>query len=626
MAQQPILLPYPRHLNFSKGVLNLSENNLILLECEHPQSILFSAIHIQNSLFTKTGLKYAIVAGNIAQRKHGVIRLHLAPSINVNPQGYLLHITPTSIGIEAHDPQGLFYGCCTFIQILQYYFVHPRNDLDLPSGFLPCMEVEDWPDFINRGIVLDISRSKVPTMETIYNLVDLLSTWKINQLQLYTEHTFEYKRHPDVWADASPFTGEEILRLDAYCLQRFIELVPNQNSFGHLEQWLKHPRYKYLAEAPGGFDFPWEHHSGPFSLCPLDPESIKLIISLYDELLPHFSSRQLNVGCDETHDLGQGRSKEACLKYGIGHVYLDFLLKIYEEVTKRGFKMQFWGDMVIAHPNLIHQLPKDCVVLEWGYEGNHPFDNHSEKFEQSDLPFYVCPGTSSWNSIAGRTDNCIKNLANAAVYGHKHGAIGYLITDWGDNGHWQALPVSYLGFIAGSAFSWSFQSNHDLDIKAALDYYAFQDYANNMGKITYNLGNIYQELGIEMDNCSALFSILQQPIQEWIDYLPADSAINILNHTLDVTDQVGKMISFSNSARSDKELLERELLLTKDLLRHACNKGLFGFGSTLISRDYLLQDLMRIIKEYQDIWLKRNRPGGLKDSLAFFDITLKDYE
>jgi hypothetical protein len=129
-----------------------------------------------------------------------------------------------------------------------------------------------------------------------------------------------------------------------------------------------------------------------------------------------------------------------------------------------------------------------------------------------------------------------------------------------------------------------------------------------------------------MDNCSVLFSILQQPIQEWIDYLPADSAINILNHTLDVTDQVGKMISFSNSARSDKELLERELLLTKDLLRHACNKGLFGFGSTLISRDYLLQDLMRIIKEYQDIWLKRNRPGGLKDSLAFFDITLKDYE
>lgn len=626
MAQHPLLVPNPRHLNVSNGVFNLSKHNLILLECENPQSILFSAIQIQNSLLTKAGLKYAITAVNISHRNQGGIRLCLTTSINMIRQGYLLHITPNSICIEAQDPQGLFYGCCTLIQLLQYYLVHPQNDIDLPTSSLPCLEVEDWPDFMNRGIMVDISRSKVPTMETIYDLVDLFSTWKINQLQLYTEHTFEYKQHPEVWADASPFTGEEILRLDSFCKKRFIELVPNQNSFGHFEQWLKHPRYKYLAEVPDGLDFPSEHQSGPFSLCPLDPESINLIASLYDELLPHFSSHQINVGCDETHDLGQGRSKDACLKYGIGHVYLDFLLNIYKEVTKRGFKMQFWGDMVIAHPNLIRQLPKDCVVLEWGYESNHPFDTHGEKYEQLNLPFYVCPGTSSWNSIAGRTDNCIKNLANAAVYGHKHGAIGYLITDWGDNGHWQVLPVSYIGFITGAAFSWSFQSNHDLDIKAALDYYAFQDYSNNMGKITYNLGNIYQELGIELDNYSALFSILQQPIQEWIDYLPADSARDILNHTLDVIEQVGKMISFSTSARTDKELLERELLLTKDLLRHACNRGLFGFGSPLISRDYLLQDLKKNIKEYQDIWLKRNRPGGLKDSLAFFNNALKDYE
>ena len=96
--------------------------------------------------------------------------------------------------------------------------------------------------------MLDISRDKVPTMETLYALVDLLAGWKINQLQLYTEHTFAYRQHPEVWAEASPLTGQEILGLDAYCRKRFVELVPNQNSFGHMHRWLKHARYAPLAE------------------------------------------------------------------------------------------------------------------------------------------------------------------------------------------------------------------------------------------------------------------------------------------------------------------------------------------------------------------------------------------
>ena len=111
-----------------------------------------------------------------------------------------------------------------------------------PNG-VPCLHIEDWPDFPTRGVMIDISRDKVPTMATLYALVDLLASMKINQLQLYTEHTFAYRNHPEAWAEASPMTGEEILALDAYCRARFIQLVPNQNSFGHMERWLKLPRY-----------------------------------------------------------------------------------------------------------------------------------------------------------------------------------------------------------------------------------------------------------------------------------------------------------------------------------------------------------------------------------------------
>src|SRR5207342_333696 len=115
---------------------------------------------------------------------------------------------------------------------------------------------EDWPDFAVRGVMLDISRDKVPTMATLYEMVNLFASLKINQLQLYTEHTFAYSQHEEVWRNASPMTAEEIQFLDQYCKQRFIELVPNQNSFGHMERWLKHEKYRHLAESPDGSVWP----------------------------------------------------------------------------------------------------------------------------------------------------------------------------------------------------------------------------------------------------------------------------------------------------------------------------------------------------------------------------------
>src|SRR6185436_16742198 len=119
---------------------------------------------------------------------------------------------------------------------------------------------------------------------------------------------------------------------------------------------------------------------------------------------------------------------------------------------------QFWGDIIIEQPELIAELPKDAIALEWGYEADHPFLDHAQRFAESGLEFTVCPGTSSWNSLAGRADNALRNLALAAVAGHESGARGCLITDWGDFGHLQPLPVSYLGFLAGAGFAWNVEA------------------------------------------------------------------------------------------------------------------------------------------------------------------------
>ncbi len=622
MEKKIVLAPYPRKIEWLDGEFELSESGLIYLFAEQPLRLFFTARRLQSAIRSLLGLNWEITASPEAQAHPASVSMKLDTQKRTLVQGYDILISPSGITIEAQDEAGIFYACCTLIQIIQYLADHGRNS---PVRALPGIHVSDWPDFPNRGVMLDVSRDKVPTMETLYDLVDLLASWKINQLQLYTEHTFAYLKHPQVWADASPFTGEEIIALDAYCLERHIELVPNQNSFGHMERWLKHPQYKHLAELPDGIDPTWAITESSASLCPLDPESLQLVSGLYDELLPHFSSRQLNVGCDETFDLGLGRSKTECASIGIGQVYLDFLRKIYAEVSRRNHKMQYSGDIILAHPEVLLVLPRDSIALEWGYEAGHPFDEHGGILADAGLPFYVCPGTSSWNSIAGRTDNCLENLANAARSGLKHGAQGYLITDWGDNGHWQTLPVSYLGLAAGAAYSWCYQSNQEMDARDVLNRFALRDSDNKLGSMAYNLGNVYRCVGIEPENYSALFYLLQHPIQEWKDYLQPETALEVFTNTMEVINEEALSLESASTIRGDKLLLHREFQLTIDLLRHACMRGMYAFGSKEYKKSQLCDDLDAIISEFKSTWLTRNRPGGLKDSLARFNIPLAEY-
>jgi hexosaminidase len=504
------------------------------------------------------------------------------------PQSYAISATPDHFTVIGRDEQALFYARQTLAQLHRAY-----------GQTLPCLEIADSPDFPVRGVLLDISRDKVPTMPTLFQIVDWLAELKINQLQLYTEHTFAYAGHEEVWRDASPMTGEEIRRLDAYCKERFIELVPNQNSLGHMERWLKHPRYLPLAECPDGAESPWGFRwKGPFSLSPTDPASLELIADLYSQLLPNFSSKLFNVGCDETFDIGQGRSR------GVETAYTDFLNKIFKLAASHGRRIQFWADGILEHPNQIPAVPKDSIALAWGYEADHPFDQNAARLAEAGLSFYVCPGTSSWCSIAGRTDNMLANQRAAAEAGLRHGAIGYLNTDWGDFGHLQYWPISFAGLAAGAAFSWCLDSNRDIDLPAALDLQVFRDSAQVMGKLAIDLGNVYQLVGKLIPNRSVLFNRLV-PSAARKDPMEGISPANLAK-TAAAIRQIIRPLSHARMDRPDADLIRAEFANAAAMLDFACRKQ---------ERD-LSDVLKRVIDTHRNLWLARNRPGGLDDSLC----------
>jgi len=536
----------------------------------------------------------------------------------IAPEGYRLTVTPGRVVIEARDEAGAFYARATLGQLVR---------LHADTGRIPALTIEDAPDFTERGVMIDVSRDKVPTMETLHRLIDELASLKINRLQLYFEHTFAYRAHPLVWADASPFTSAEIEALDAYCRARFIELVPNQNSFGHMERWLKHPEYAPLAEVltPVG-DY--------MSLCPIDPRSIDLLAGLYDDLLPHFSSRTFNVGCDETVDLGQGRSREEVERVGRGRVYLEFVKKIHALVTARGRRMQFWGDIVFEHPELIPELPKDVLALEWGYEADHPFEVQAAKFAAAGIEFQVCPGTSAWLSLAGRTTNALGNLESAARSGLAHGASGMLVTDWGDFGHWQPLPVSYLGLAYGSAVAWCHETNRDLDVARALDVHVFGDRAEALGGIARDLGDVYRETGVLVKNASVLALLLLFPARPLGEGRLAGLTAEGLDRAEARAASLASRLGEARCDRDDASLLGAEFALAADLMRHGCQLGIArleapgGAVASILSstRAGLSDDLRRIVDEYRRVWRKRNREGGLRESVGRLENLLRLYQ
>lgn len=616
MRLDMVFLPEPRQIFKKPGNFSFKPGIFIQIQGNHPQHVLFSAEQIKSAIETHTYTSCQITTSQSVPEERITIRIKVDPDVACHPQAYRLSITQEMILITGSDEAGVFYGVQTLKQII-------TQSTDQP---LPCLEIEDWPDFPVRGVMLDISRDKVYRMATLMMLVDELSSWKINQLQLYTEHTFAYIGHEIVWQAASPITPEEILTLDRYCLERHIELVPNQNSFGHMSRWLIHPPYQHLAETMEPVPTPWGGiQNDPFSLSPVSPESLAFVKTLYDQLLPNFSSKMVNVGCDETFDIGMGQSKQAVKKIGKGQVYLDFLLSLYREVRQRGYSMQYWGDIVLEHPELIPNLPRDAIALNWGYEADHPFAEETRAFQQAGIPFYVCPGTSSWNSIAGRTDNMLNNIRNAAIFGLNHGACGFLNTDWGDNGHWQQLPISYPGLAAGAAWGWCGESNQAMDPAKTLNQLVFYDDSGLIGDLLLDIGNLYKAWGLILPNSSPLFWLLQESKPQ-LTHFDIDDPAPINASLADLSMKI-KNLSEAKIRRPDSELILTETALTIRLLQLACKRALGIFDPDFtIDNNLLLREISDIKVDFSNCWLHRNRPGGLADSLARFNILVEEYQ
>jgi hexosaminidase len=623
------LLPHPRFLERRPGSFLLPARATLQLDATLPVEVALATTARWQSIAKDAGFELKPCGSHRNSAIPADIRALKNSTLRTHPQGYVLNIGRDGVQIEFHETAGLWAAAATLRQLIREY-----------GRRLPCLEIRDWPDFPRRGVMLDISRGRVPRLETLIGLVDQLADFKINEFQLYTEHTFAYRNYAPVWRDWGALTGGEIERLDAHCRRLGIELVPNQNSFGHLRWWLEYPPLKKLAEVAA----PWPDEGGAFlrypsTLAPEHPGTLPFLRGLYDELLPHFRSDRFNVGCDETWDLGRGQSRQLCEKIGKGRVYLRFLKKIHRELAARKKRMMFWGDIILRHPKLVSELPRDVIALNWGYEAGHPFGHEAKTFAAAKVPFYVCPGTSTWMTMIGRHDNAFANLREAAKAGRRHGAEGFLIADWGDGGHPQPLAVSVLPYLFGAALAWCAATADEKLLTPVASRDVFQDPTGKTAQAALALGLAHRKFGFFVPNLTPFGAVIAAPPPEQrelfcrhgLNYYSRIPAKKIRAAMREVEAQravlrrgrpvskAGKMLAAELDLAARMAVQSCHFMLWEQSVAAGRTRAAAGLAKTAV------RELRAIEREFARFWPTRNKATPAKCA-AFLRWRIEDYQ
>lgn len=568
----------------------------------------------------------------------------LEADARIHPQGYECEWQAGRLRIRVSGEVGLHYALVSVEQLVR------RHGLVWDH-----FRIEDEPDFPVRGLMLDIGRNKIPRLETLYALIDRLSEMKMNHLQLHMEgFCFDYERYKSAFPDATPISAEEFRKLDAYARSRYIDLVPNQNCFGHMGPWLAKPEFRDLAEHPDGIPTPIGYTLPATTLNPIDPRSIELVKHMFDELLPNFTSRYVNINLDEPFGLGKGLSKARADEIGVGKLYWEFAEKVIEIVRSHGKKPLMWGDILTKYPEILADVPDEVTVLEWNYDGDVPFEKHCTLLRDAGVSFYVCPGTSSWSSITGRTENMLENIADAARSGKAYGAGGLIVTDWGDMGHWQSMASGFPGVAYAAGVAWQVDANledaNTAELESCLNECVFNDQSGTIGNLLLELGRYDHLEKSTIENGTYTSYLLHRGVstREKLES-ETEAMMKILveiggsGRPFELDFQYDAMLEWLSARKEqlarlelripDAEIVVAELANAIRLIEQGIGLHRYIFRIEIGNEEeehallkQLHSSLKLTIDEFNRLWRVRNRESGLQNSTKALYTLLSQYD
>ncbi|MBC7929816.1 MAG: beta-N-acetylhexosaminidase, partial [Rubrivivax sp.] len=394
-------------------------------------------------------------------------------------EGYMLSVTAGEVVVGGKTAAGTFYGLQTLKQLVRG---------EAMGAYIQGARVIDWPSMRWRAVSDDISRGPVPTVEYIKRQIRTEAMYKLNMHSFYMEHSFQSSSHPLIAPEGGSLSPEEIRELVAYARRYHVELVPEQQTFGHLHKALKLEMYNELAEVPYGD-----------MLSPQAEGSYEIVADWYKELDQLFPGKFFHIGADETFELGQGRSSEQVKARGVGPVYFDHLKRVRSILQPYNRRLMFWGDIALNHPDLLPNVPRDMIAMNWDYAPRESYDARIGLFKKAGLEQFVCPGVWSWNQIFPNTDAASVNITGFVRDGQEASVLGMMNTQWDDDGE-TLFEMTWYGIVLGAAASWQ-QAPLDLaQFERDFDWAFFRHEGDELVEATRALGGVNKLLSINTSN------------------------------------------------------------------------------------------------------------------------------
>jgi len=601
------LLPVPETVTLKPGQFVLTNETRIFLPpgLDRPESL--AGLRLRNLCQEVAGVRLTLDRlGKLPPPRSGIFfAIKNPPETDLRLRdGYTLIVDKEAIHLTGNSPPGLFYGIQTLSQLVRQFA--PR---------LPTVEIVDEPDFAYRGFFHDVSRGKVPKLETLKELADFLAFFKVNQLQLNIEHTFAFRFDPEIAENCSPLQPDEILELVQYCNDRRIDLVPSLQTFGHLGHILSMPKYRQLADVElekSWEEMTWRDRMQGATLNPTDPEARRLLERMLDNFVPLFTSPFFNANADETFDLGNGKTKELADEIGKGRLYLNHIEWLNQLCKKYGKRMMFWGDVVKHHSDLVGDIPKDTILLNWGYHAETNYQS-TRLFADAGLDVFVCPGTSGWNRILNGINNADLNIRRYAAAGKKYGALGLLNTDWGDFGHYNLFSCSLHGMVLGAAMAWNAEEPQPAEFDRVWNTLLFDD---PQGKGVRALReqawagdgtNSWIQFHESFDNLEVLQGVSDEQARELIGQ--GKAAARVFERYTEKGRGKALVNAELRHASLMNALLGEKILLARKLASNA------GRRNTQLATqlDRFADQLEALYGEYELLWRERNKESNLRD-------------
>jgi len=285
--------------------------------------------------------------------------------------------------------------------------------------------------FAVKGFHLDL-RVQVMKLPALKQFVLKLSKKGINTIIMEWEATYPFKTEtliPNRYA----YTRQEVAQFISYCKSLHVDVIPLQQSFGHVEYILRNYRYAALREDNKDYS----------QVCPSESELNKqLFTKLYADMIATHQSNYIHIGGDETYLLGHcEKCKKRAAETGISRLYFDHIKMLCDIVVSMGKRPIIWADIALKYPDYIHLLPKQTVFIDWNYGWDiNRFGDHSA-LAKSGYEIWGAPSIRSEpdNYFITTWQKHFNNVKDFTPLSKKLGYKGIVMTSWSTSGVYSSV-------------------------------------------------------------------------------------------------------------------------------------------------------------------------------------------